>query len=659
MSPLLAALALYLLGAALSAGLARRAELSSRIGVAAAVAGGLAGLTAAVRALAGGSPASLRVAWAAPFGTLSLTLDPLAAAFLAPLCVIGALGALYGGAYLRSHAEGTWPGARAAAYSLLLAAMTLVTTASNTLLFLLAWEGMTLASFALVVSEHESRAVRRAGLLYLIAAHAATAALLLLFVVLGRLPGWEGGILGGARATMSAGMLFGLALFGFGTKAGVVPFHIWLPDAHSAAPGHVSALMSGVMITMGFYGLARFLPFLGPAGLAQAYVLIALGAAGAFGAIAHALVQRDVKRVLAYSTVENAGLVTMAIGIARLGEATGHPRLSALAWAAALFHLWSHALFKSLLFLGIGALAQATGSRDLEAWGGLLRRMPLACCLLLAGAAAAAALPPFAGLVSEWLILITLFEGALVSSGAARAVMVLGLTAAAATAALALASVVRLVGIGLLGAARSERVAQARTPGWEMTLPMAVLAGLLLLLGVVPWTFLRLLSGPVALLAPGGDTAAIVRLVRPLGALAAIAIAVTLGLMLVRRALARGRTTRTAVTWDCGYARPDPRMQYTASSLSEPIARSYPGVVRTRVRWSGLGGVWPSAASWTSQTLDRAVTDVYRPAFAWASGLMTRLRALQEPRVTTYLRYLVLALLVVLGLLLLPVGPRP
>jgi formate hydrogenlyase subunit 3/multisubunit Na+/H+ antiporter MnhD subunit len=417
--------------------------------------------------------------------------------------------------------------------------------------------------------------------------------------------------------------------------------------------------MSGVMITMGFYGLARFLPLLGPATAGTAGVLIALGAAGALGAIAHALVQRDVKRILAYSTVENAGLVTLAFGVARLGEASGHRELAALAWTAALLHLWNHALFKSLLFLGIGAAAQAAHSRDLERWGGLLRRWPLAGTLLLAGAASIAALPPFNGFVSEWLLLRALFDGALALGGFARAAMVLGIALLALTAALALAGIARLVGIGLLGAPRSDAFEHAPPPGWEMTVPMGALAGLCLAAGCLPGVFVRALASPVSGLVPGGAGDLAGSLVGPLGRIGAITVAVVLGLLLFRRVLARGRTARRAVTWDCGYALPDARMQYTASSLSEPIAREVALLLRTRVRWTGIEGLWPRSASWGSTTLDRAVTGVYRPALSRVSGFMTKLRNLQEPRVTTYLRYVVLALLVSLALLFLPVGMRP
>ena len=657
MSLLIAALALWAGGAAIGLAFARSPRVSGAIGIGSAVAGGLFGLAAAIRALASGTTARLNAAWPVPFGALSLALDPLAAAFLAPVCLVGGLAAIYGAAYLAPHAATHPPGPRFAAYNLLLASMALVLGSANALLFLFGWEGMTLASWALVVSEHESLVVRRAGMLYLVAAHVATAALLLLFVALPGTTPWAMG--GGARAAAPAGMLFALALVGFGTKAGIVPFHIWLPDAHSAAPGHVSALMSGVMITMGFYGLARFLPILGPATAVAAAILIALGAAGAVGAIAHSLVQRDVKRVLAYSTVENAGLVTLAIGCARLAEALGHPQLAALAWTAALFHLWNHAIFKSLLFLGIGAAAQVTGTRDLESWGGLARRLPFAGAMVSAGGAGLAGLPPFGGFVSEWLIVSTLFTGAIVLQGYARAGLVLAIAVVALSAALALAGSARLIGIGWLGLPRSAAAASVPALRRSMTLPMLVLAALSLLAGCFPGPLVGALSGAVAGLAPAGGARLVARLVGPLSTLAGLTLAIGLAFALARRALAAGRTARRTVTWDCGYSMPGPSMQYSGSSLSEPLARQLAPLLRTRVRWSGIAGPWPASASWNSQTLDRAMTDLYRPLNARVSGLLARLRALQEPHVTTHLGYMVLALLIVLALLFLPVRVGP
>jgi formate hydrogenlyase subunit 3/multisubunit Na+/H+ antiporter MnhD subunit len=636
-----------------------RSSAAIWVGVITAMAGGAAGALAAFPVLAGAPSQFVRLPWGIPFGSFSLALDPLAAAFLAPVSLIGALGALYASAYFHPHDQARPVGIPMAAYNLLLAAMALVTLASNWVLFLFAWEGMTLASYALVVTDHEARVVRRAGILYLVAAHVATAALLTLFLLLAGRGEFEIQSLALARSSAPAGMLFALCLVGFGTKAGVAPLHIWLPDAHAAAPSHVSALMSGVMVALGFYGLARFLPLIGPATATQAWVLIALGAGGAVVAIAHALVQRDVKRVLAYSTVENAGLVTLAIGVARLAHWAALPGLETLAWTAALLHLWYHAMFKSLMFLGIGATARAIGSRDLELWGGVLRAWPLAGTLMLVGAAALASLPGMNGFASEWLVFRAVLSGALGTHGPLRGALVAALALAALTIALALASAARLVGIGLLGQPRSAAAAAARPPAAAMVIPMAVLAALCVLGGCfAPW-FAHALQPAVAMLSQGAAAPELGSLLAPISQVAGLLIAVTLLLALVRAVLGRGREIRHAPTWGCGYATPTARMQYTASSLSEPIVRLLAPVLRTRVRWSGIADRWPRSASWSSQVLDRAITDLYRPAIERIGAMALRLRGMQEARVTTYLRYVVLALLVAFALLFLPLRVRP
>ncbi len=659
MTALIVALAFWCGGAALSLAFRRQEVAATRIAVTTALAGGIAGAYAAIRVLLGAPLEVLHGSWGVPLGAFSLALDPLAAAFLAPISVLGALGALYGSAYLSPHAGERPVGTSLAVYNLLLAAMALVTVASNLILFLFAWEAMTLASYVLVVTENESRAVRRAGMLYLVSAHVATAALVMLFLLIAGRAGFEMGNLAAVRGAAPAGVLFALALVGFGTKAGVAPLHIWLPDAHAAAPGHVSALMSGVMITLGFYGLARFLPQIAPATPADAALLIALGAAGALGAIAHALVQRDVKRVLAYSTVENAGLVTLAIGLARLAECSHLPGLATLAWTAALLHIWNHAIFKSLMFLGVGAVARGAQSRDLEAWGGVLRAWPMVGALVIAGAAAMAALPGFNGFASEWLIFRGLFEGALAVHGPMRGVLVIGVGVVALTVALALSSAARLVGIGFLGRPRSASAAAPRAPGWAMTLPMLLLALLCVAGGCFAPLFARALSLPVASLVPGAVEHPAVSILSVLGRIAGLVALVTIFLAALRFVLGRGRAPRYAPTWGCAFALPTPRMQYTASSLSQPMAHILASVVRTRVRSSGPTGLWPVSSFWASQTLDRAVTDFYRPAFERLGVLTARLRGLQEARVTTYLRYVVLALLVAFALLFLPVRVRP
>lgn len=661
MSGLPAAIAIWFAGGLLSWLARRHPGRAAAVGAGTALLGAALAAGPALRALAGHEATFLGVGWAVPYGALSLKLDALAAAFLLPVCVVGALCALQGVSAGQSRTGGAPVGAGFVAFNTLLASMAIVTTASNLLLLLAAWEVMTLASYALVVSEHEGRAVRRAGFQYLVFSHLAAGALLLLFLVLTRgSGGWEIAALRAPAAGTAFAWCLVLALIGFGTKAAVVPFHIWLPDAHAAAPAHVSALMSGVMITMGFYGLARFLPLLGPASDVTACVLLALGAAGALGAVLLALVQRDVKRVLAYSTVENAGLVTLAMGVGLLGQARGAPDIALLGWAAALLHVWTHALAKALLFGGIGAIAHAVHSRDLEGWGGMLRRWPLIGALTVMGAFAIAAVPGLSGFVSEWLILRAMFESALRFEGAARAVMVIGIAAVAMTAALTVACYARLIGIGLLGVPRREpAAAPLGPPGAVRVAALAALAASCVAFAWFPAAIAGALAGPVHALAPSADPTLVADAVRPLGGLA-VALTAAIALMGALRAWLVGRRpVRATVTWDCGYARPDARMQYTGASLAEPIGRLFGALLRTRIERHGPTGYWPAAASWHARTVDRTVSGVYRPALGGLSAVMLRLRDLQEPRVTTYLRYLVLALLVVLGLLFLPIVARP
>ena len=423
---------------------------------------------------------------------------------------MGGACALYGGAYLRPYADERSVGAPLAGYNLLLASMTVVCLADNLLLFLVAWELMTLSSYALVVQEHALESVREAGRQYLIAAHLATAALLLLVLLLSAGSGsLELSGLSPDTAAAPATLLFLLALAGFGTKAGIVPFHVWLPDAHPAAPSHVSALMSAVMITMGFYGLARFIPLLGPPPLWWGLVLMALGAAGALSGIAFALAQRDVKRILAYSTIENAGIIALAFGVGLLGTTLDRPALAALGWLGGLLHLWNHALFKSVLFLGYGAAAQRVQSRDAEAMGGLLRRWPMMGGLMVLSAAAIAALPGLNGFTGEWVILYGLLTGGAELRGAPQIALLAGVPALALTGALTAACFARLTGVALLGEPRSDGARRATAPDWEMWLPMLLLAALCVAVAWAPAQVVALLAPAVAGVAPRGDMRAV------------------------------------------------------------------------------------------------------------------------------------------------------
>ena len=556
---------------AIGAWLLRHRAAGTWLGAAGAIAGGVAGVVAALEGMSSASALAWRGAWSVPGGALGLRLDSLAAVFLLPIAVIGALCAIYGVEYLRQHAHGRPIGGALAAYNLLLLSMAMVVTASDMVLFLVAWELMTLSSWALVVHDHEERAVRAAGLEYLIAAHLATIALLLLAVFFAARSGSFAITALIGQQVVPRGLFFVLALIGFGTKAGIVPLHVWLPDAHPAAPSHVSALMSAVMITMGFYGLARFLPLFGAPELWWAYVLMTLGGAGAVGGVLFAIAQRDVKRVLAYSTIENAGIVTLAIGLGLLGTALDQPALAGIAWMAALLHIWNHAFAKALLFLGFGAVAQAARSRNLDALGGLLRRWRVVGGVLVIGGAAMAALPGLNIFTSEWLLVRGLLLGVVAMRGAPQVALLSSVSVIAFTGGIAVACFARLIGIGLLGTPRTAEAADAPAPGWAMRLPMLVFAAVCVLMAIVPGRLGAAIAGAVLVVAPTADTGVARAALEPLALLLPLIGAGFLLVVALRRVATSALARRRTPTWGCGYDAPTPAMQYSSTSFSAPL----------------------------------------------------------------------------------------
>src|SRR5436309_904152 len=371
MTLLLLALFIFLLAGLTALVAGSSARWSTIVGAGGAMIGSLIGLIPTISVLRGAPSPVVRLPWEVPYGSFFIALDALSAFFLLPIFVLSAVAAVYGSEYLQAYREKKSLGASWCFFNLLIASMALVVIARNGVLFLVAWEVMALASFFLVTFEDEHESVREAGWIYLVATHLGTVFLLALFILLGR----EHGSLDFDRFTASAGssVVFLLAVIGFGAKAGFMPLHVWLPEAHPAAPTHVSALMSGVMIKTGIYGIVRMLGFLGPPAPWWGWVLIGAGAVSGITGVLFALAQHDLKRLLAYSSVENIGIITMGLGVGVLGLSSGTPWLAALGFVGALLHVLNHAIFKGLLFLGAGAVLTATGTRDMERLGGLLR----------------------------------------------------------------------------------------------------------------------------------------------------------------------------------------------------------------------------------------------------------------------------------------------
>ena len=649
---LLAALGLLLASGAASAIAGTRSERwSVRLGVAGAVGACLAGLGAALVALVMRAEAVRTFAWSLPYGAFTVGLDPLSAFFLVPTFLLSGLAAIYAIGYFRPW-HGRNPGRFWLFYNALIASMALVLLARNGVLFLVAWETMSLASFFLVIHDDAAEGVQAAGWTYLVATHVGTAFLLALFFLLGR-GGGSQDFAAFAVPAGSAGVLFLLALVGFGTKAGLFPFHVWLPEAHPAAPSPVSAVMSGVMIKTGIYGILRMLVLLGTVPAWCAWLVLGLGAASGVLGVLFALAQRDLKRMLAYSSVENVGIIALGVGLGMLGVCGGVPAVAALGFAGGLLHVLNHAMFKGLLFLGAGAVVHATGTRDVERLGGLFKRLPWTGTAFLAGSIAICGLPPFNGFAGEFLIYLGSFK-MLLGSGALALGGLTAVVALALIGGLAAACFTRAFGIVFLGEPRTADALRGHEAGLSMRVPMFALAAICLVLGLGAGAAIRVLEPAVALLAgpaapaagnesvpwlfPIAGTAVLLALLAGIGALARL-----------RRRLLAGRPVRETVTWDCGYAAPAASMQYTATAFAQPLTQGAAVFLRPQVASRLPEGIFPAAASFRSETADVARARLYDPLFRGTANLLGRLRWLQQGRVHVYVLYIVAALVALLG----------
>jgi formate hydrogenlyase subunit 3/multisubunit Na+/H+ antiporter MnhD subunit len=651
------------LGALLALGVAglvsaRHAPAARSVyGAAAAVSAGLA-LLGIVRLAGGGADEALVLPIGLPWLGCHLRFDALSAFFLvvvhAPASAIGAFAAGYA-AHEPAQAR-ILP-----AYPVFVAAMTAVLIADDAYGFLLAWELMSLASWGLVLAHHEEPDTRSAAWLYLVIATLGT---LCLMAALGVLAGGAGdyrfaSLRGAHPAPLASALVALLALLGAGSKAGLMPLHAWLPPAHAAAPTPVSALMSGVMTKVALYGLVRILfDLAGPLGWGWGAALALIGGASAVLGLLYALLQTDIKRLLAYSSVENLGIATIGIGLALVFRATGQGALAALALTAGLLHALNHALFKSLLFCGAGALAAAAGTRDLERLGGLIGRMPRLALAMLVGAAAIAGLPPFNGFVSEWLT----FQAILASPPAAQPTLRLGLpllgVLLALAAALAAVCFVRAFGIAFLGRPRSPEAAAAQPPPAALTWPPLALGAACLLLGLVPALGIALTDPVLRALGQPGFAGALAGPAIQLGGDGAgydgIALAVAAALLGALTVVALRRlsplTERRGAPWDCGFPNTDPATQYTGSSFSQPLRRVFGPLFAVRERVDMPAPLEGRAAGFAVSVSDPLWLVLYRPPARLVETLAGRLNVVQFLTIRRYLSltFGVLVLLMVL-----------
>jgi hydrogenase-4 component B len=618
-------------------------------------------------ALATGDVATARVGVVLGFPLIDVRIDRLSALFLVMLGVAGTATSIFAHGYRlhgRSDRDPT-----TAAYPLFIASLALVFTAGDAFAFLVAWEVMALSSAALVVGSRPDPAVARAGYVYLALTHLATVALVAAFAILAAAAGTTDLAAFGAGAatlpSLGRDVVFVLLFVGFATKAGAVPLHIWLPQAHPVAPSHVSALMSGVMIKAGIYGIVRFgILVMGPGPEWWGLLVLVIGVVSAVLGVLYALMEHDLKRLLAYHSIENIGIILIGVGVALLARSDGLAALAGLALAAALFHSLNHALFKSVLFLAAGSVQAAVGSRDLNRLGGLARAMPVTTLAFAIGAAAISGLPPLNGFASEWLTFQGLFgaAGSVVLSPLARSGVLLAVGGLGLTAALAVACFVKATGVGFLALPRSAGAAAARETSRWMGAGMAILAaacvGVGLAAGPIATGIAGIVDASISAVSGVLPVTSSVPALSPAMVGAGSAAYAALGLAALVVGLAglawltgiRRRPVRRAPTWTCGTA-PEPAFEYTATSYAKLI-RLYFGRILRPVREVTVelhpGTPFPRTVRYRGETQHVLDERLYGPIHRAAVAASEFARRLQNGSLQLYLAYTVTAVVLLL-----------
>jgi len=635
-----------------------------------AVAGSVWGLAFASSVLVSGDVNLQYAASSLPLLPISLHIDKLAAFFVFAISLVALFCSLYAVGYVKSYYKRYSIGSLSFFYNLFIAAMLLVVTASNAILFLIAWEIMALVSYCLVVYDRHDEANVKAGYIYLVMTHVGTAFIILAFMLLyGYTNSFDFGMIkagAGSVPQLAKDAIFALAFIGLGTKAGVIPFHIWLPSAHPAAPSHVSALMSGVMIKTGIYMMIRlFLDMMGPLPVWWGLAVLIMGSASCVLGVLYAITEHDIKRLLAFHSIENIGIILLGLGSAMVFSSMHQPALMLLALAAALFHTLNHAVFKSLLFLGAGSVIHATHTRNIEEYGGLIKLMPVTALMFLVGSMAISALPPFNGFASEWITFQSLFHGAATAGPVGTWVFVLAIAALGLTGGLALACFVKAFGATFLARPRSDEARHAHESSWWMRLGMVGLGTLCLVLGVASAPITQALQSIGQSITGAVETATRVSALQTLHVgsnYAAVSSAMLFGLLLivpmgvwlvVKYGVYRQQKESLALTWDCGTSLNE-RMEITSTGFARSIVMIFQGVLRPtmqkRLEYSSTAAsrYLPKSREVTLTVGDLYRKYTYNPLYAFALAVSNRAKVIQNGSVNSYVLYIFAILVITL-----------
>ena len=635
-----------------------------------AAAAGVVGIVLGVAGLLSTAPLTLSLASNIPHLTFAIRLDPLAAFFVLTISLVGVAASIYASGYVEEFSGRVSVGLLGSLLNGFLLSMTLVVLADNGFFFLILWEVMSLLSYVLVVTEHEKPGVREAGLFYLIMTHVGTAFIILTLLIFSQETGSfsfeafrhpDQQLPEGLRS-----IAFFTALIGFGAKAGIVPLHVWLPYAHPAAPSHISALMSGVMIKTAIYGLIRvYFDFMG--GVFPwwwGFTLLVAGTVSALLGVMYALMEHDLKGLLAFHSVENIGIILLGIGAGMIFHTYGLHELAALGLLAGLYHTINHAAFKALLFLGAGALQFSTHTRHIEEYGGLLRRMPWTGAFFLIGAVSIAALPPTNGFVSEWLVFQSLFLSFQLPTLFLKLMLPIAAAMLALTGALALACFAKAFGMSFLAQPRSAHARHATEVPWSMRVGMGFLAGLCIVLGLAPMLVVPLLDRVTAPLTGAAISSQVLALdgwvVAPVTVefssistpvLAMLLVGAGALVLLIARPCGKGLRARYYKTWGCGLNL-TPRMEYTATGFAQPIKQVFETIYQPTVKLE-QEFLEQSKYFIKHQRFESHIEPVfekylYRPVVTLLLATADRLRIIQAGSLHLYLTYIFVTLVLLL-----------
>ncbi len=582
--------------------------------------------------------------------SLSFKMDGLSAFFLFAVFGVCLLSSIYSFHYMAHEKKPVRVAIHYFFFSILISSMALVITASNILTFMLSWEAMSLSSFFLVIYNHEASENRKAGYLYFVFSHVGAMFILAAFAMM---YAHTGNLAFGSMTQVPETvkiLIFLFSFIGFGSKAGVFPFHVWLPFAHPAAPSHISAVMSGVMIKTGIYGMIRIYMLLDLHTPLPGMVMIIAGAVSGILGVVYALGQHDLKRLLAYSSVENIGIILMGLGIGMMGVSSNNTAMAILGFTGGFFHILNHSIFKSLLFMGAGMVLHQTGTRSIDALGGLLKKMKITGVTVIIGSLAISGLPPLNGFAGEFLIYLGGFKG-VAPDTPAFIMAILAIISLAVIGGLALACFTKVVGVVFQGEPRTRAAEKATENGAFMLFSMSVLAALCVLIGIFPGFIIQLPLKAVASLGLGFETALFEPVMNITGNLSfgAMVLFLVFFLVILIQAFFYNKKTITASgTWGCGFTQPTVKMQYTGSSYASFIMDFFRPVAPLSEDHPAIEGRFPLKTHYKSHISDIAGLHMNQVVVDPILFLFDKLRWIQHGDIHLYIGYILLAIVLLL-----------